>query len=183
MDKLEIIECVLAAQSGDRQAFGRLIEAYQGSVLAVATRRLGNFAEAQELTQEVFLHAMEKIAQLKQPECFGGWLRSIANRMAINRAVRSKNALAMEPEVLAGTCVESRTPFDAAIEGERAEHLRDGLSRLRKMDRQTLEAFYIDGDSIDEMSHRFDSPIGTIKRRLHMARKRLAEELASLAAV
>ena len=49
------------------------------------------------------------------------------------------------------------------------------------MDRDTLVAFYVNGQSLVEMSDRFDSPVGTIKRRLHVARKRLAKELAAIA--
>ncbi len=56
-----------------------------------------------------------------------------------------------------------------------------GLRRLRAMDRQTLVAFYVEGQSLHEMSDKFRSPLGTIKRRLHVARKRLAKELAELA--
>ena len=48
------------------------------------------------------------------------------------------------------------------------------------MDRETLVAFYVNGQSLVEMSDRFDSPVGTIKRRLHVARKRLAKELADV---
>ena len=45
------------------------------------------------------------------------------------------------------------------------------------MDRETLEAFYVRGHSLLEMSDEFDAPVGTIKRRLHVARKRLAQEM------
>jgi len=183
MTKFELMEFVLAAQAGDRNAFGRLVEAFQGSVFAVAMRRLGNEAEAQELAQEVFIHALRKIGQLKQPECFGGWLRSITTRMAINRAVRRQAVVATEQETLEANCVERANPVEEVLANERASSLRAGLERLGDMDRQTLVAFYLDGHSIEEMSNRFESPVGTIKRRLHMARKRLAVELADMAAV
>jgi RNA polymerase sigma-70 factor (ECF subfamily) len=49
------------------------------------------------------------------------------------------------------------------------------------MDRDTLVAFYVKGRSLVEMSDQFASPVGTIKRRLHVARKRLAKELAGMA--
>ena len=49
------------------------------------------------------------------------------------------------------------------------------------MDRDTLVSFYLDGHTLAEMSEEFDSPVGTIKRRLHVARKRLAKELKALA--
>lgn len=183
MDKQELIELVRLAQQGDREAFGRLVEAYQRAVLAIAERRLGNYAEAQELTQEVFVQALRKIAQLETPECFGGWLRSIAVRMSINRATRRGLTVATEPETMEANCVERETPFDQALANERQAQLRAGLARLKTLDRQTLTAFYIEGHSIDEMSAQFASPVGTIKRRLHIARKRLAEELAGAMAV
>ena len=97
--------------------------------------------------------------------------------MAINRAVRRGPALPTEPETLAATCVNHETPLARAIEGERKSQLRDGLSRLRAMDRDTLVAFYVKGRSLLEMSDDFDAPVGTIKRRLHVARKRLAKEV------
>ncbi|MEK6234952.1 MAG: sigma-70 family RNA polymerase sigma factor [Planctomycetales bacterium] len=183
MNKEQITEFVIAAQAGDRQAFGQLVEAFQQTVIAIAMRRLGNHAEAQELAQEVFIHALRKIHQLKNPICFASWLRSIAGRMAINRAVRRRSVVATEQETLEATCVDRDTPLDQALANERCVQLRAGLSRLRDLDRQTLVAFYIDGDSIQQMSNRFSSPVGTIKRRLHMARKRLAEELSDMAAV
>ncbi|MEI8021607.1 MAG: sigma factor-like helix-turn-helix DNA-binding protein, partial [Schlesneria sp.] len=60
------------------------------------------------------------------------------------------------------------------------DQLWGGLKRLRSLDRQTLVAFYFEGQSLIEMSDRFRSPVGTIKRRLHTARIRLREELAHL---
>ncbi len=173
---------VLAAQRGNQEAFGQLVESFQRSVYAIAVRRLRNHAEAQELVQEVFVQVLRKIGQLREPECFAGWLRSITTRMAINRQVRRGNVLSAEREVLDAACIERRTPLVAALERERAGQVRDGLGRLRSLDRQTLEAFYVEGRSLIEMSGDFQSPVGTIKRRLHVARKRLARELEELVA-
>jgi len=75
------------------------------------------------------------------------------------------------------------TPLAAAITGERRARVQDGLNRLRDLDGATLIAFYVDGQSLAEMSDEFQAPLGTIKRRLHVARKRLAKEVASLVAV
>ena len=111
------------------------------------------------------------------PACFAAWLRSITHRMAINRAVRRGPDIPTEPETLAAACVELGTPLDAALTGERNSQLRAGLARLRELDRDTLEAFYVKGQSLLEMSDAFDAPVGTIKRRLHVARKRLAKEV------
>ncbi|MGD9649112.1 MAG: RNA polymerase sigma factor, partial [Pirellulales bacterium] len=170
LENLTVAELVRAAQEHDREAFGLLAERYERAVYATALRRLRNHAEAQELVQEVFVQALRKLRQLRTPECFGGWLRSITVRMAINRASRAQPALATEPATLAATCVETRTPLADALDNERRREVRKSLRRLRPLDRETLLAFYVKGHSLVEMSDNFASPVGTIKRRLHVAR-------------
>lgn len=182
-EKTELIRLVVAAQRGDRQAFGRLFERFERHVMAIALRRLGDYTEAQELCQDVFIQAMNKIEQLREPEAFAGWLRSITNRMAINRLVRRPIDRAMEQEALDAACVETATPLSSVLAGERQEQVRAGLKQLGRMDRETLVAFYVRGQSLIEMSDRFDAPVGTIKRRLHVARKRLARHIEEFAAV
>ena len=173
-------ELVIAAQGGDQVAFGLLYERFQPVVIAIAMRRLRNMTDAQELAQDVFVQAMQKLTQLRQPECFAGWLRSITVRMSINRAVRRAPSVSVEPEMLAATLATDRSPLDDALTAEREDQVREGLGRLRDMDRETLEAFYVRGQSLIQMSDEFDAPIGTIKRRLHVARKRLAKEVEEM---
>ncbi len=182
-DSTDLATLVAAAQEGDRQAFGEIVDRYEGMVRSVALRRLGDYAEAQELCQEVFIKAMQRLHQLKEPAALGGWLRQITVRMAINRQVRRKPTVSAEPQTLEATCIDGRTPLDSALTSERASQVRDGLDRLGELDRSTLVAFYVHGASLNEMSASFEAPVGTIKRRLHVARKRLAVELESLQAV
>ncbi len=177
---LTVAGLVELAQDQDRAAAGELFERYQNMVLSVAYRRMGSFTDAQELVQEVFVQALQKLDQLRKRECFGSWLRQITVRMAINRMVRGDRAVSTEPVTLEATIMSNETPDDRAITGERAQFVRNGLDQLREMDRDTLVAFYVDGQSLIEMSHRFDAPIGTIKRRLHVARQRLAKEIDHL---
>ncbi len=183
LDKERIAELVRATQAGDRLAFGELYEAFERQVFAISVRRLRNHAEAQELCQDVFIQALCKIEQLRVAECFGPWLCAITQRMAVNRLARRKSLAYAEPEVLEGAEVENVTPLARVLEAEREEQVRDGLRRLGDMDRETLMAFYVEGHSLAEMSDEFSAPLGTIKRRLHVARKRLAKEMESLVAV
>ncbi|HIM28839.1 MAG TPA: sigma-70 family RNA polymerase sigma factor, partial [Planctomycetes bacterium] len=149
-----------------------------------ALRRLGDFNEAQELCQDVFVQAMLKVGQLREPNCFAGWLRSITHRMAINRMVRRPHDLPTEQEALEAACVaKGMDPLAFVIAHENEDLLRESLDRLRDLDRETLVAFYVKGQSLLEMSDEFDAPLGTIKRRLHVARKRLAKEMDVLVAV
>lgn len=176
----EITELVLQAQAGDRQAYGQLIERFQPTVYAVALARLRNPSEAQELAQEVFLHGMKKLPQLRDVQCFAGWLRQITVRMAINRLTRRGPIQKVEAEVLDGAVATGASPLETLIQTEQAGELYRALEQLKPVDRATLVAFYIRGRTLKQMSREFETPIGTIKRRLHVARNRLKEVLERL---
>lgn len=180
METEEYLSLVIDAQSGCRVSFGELVLQFESTVFAIAMRRLKNQAEAAELTQDVFVQAMRKLNQLREPERFPGWLRRITVRLAINRAVRRPPVTPQDPEVLVAINSDTRSPLEDLMSGERADQVWGGLKRLRSLDRQTLVAFYFEGQSLIEMSDRFRSPVGTIKRRLHTARIRLKEELAHM---
>ena len=182
MTEQELITVVLRARDGDRIAYGELVERFQSTVYAVALARLRNPTEAQELTQEVFLHAMKKLPQLRDVQCFPGWLRQITVRMAINRMTRSGPLHKVEPEVLENTEAAGISPLDEMVRAELREELWRGLERLKAIDRATLVAFYIRGHSLKQMSREFETPVGTIKRRLHVARNRLRKQLERAAA-
>lgn len=170
-DDLAIV--VRRAQSGDRDAFGTLVEQFQPTVYAIGLRRLGNASDALELTQEVFLHVLKRIGQLREPERFAGWLRQVAVRMAINRATRRVAPPCVEAGVLEGASGQLDEPLDQLISRERADRLWEALGRLKSLDREALDAFYIRGHSLLEIAEMLDVPLGTVKRRLHTARKRL----------
>ena len=177
LDNFTVAQLVTLAQEGDRDAMGELFERYQPAIVALAMRRVRNAHEAEELAQDVFIQAMQKVSQLRVPEAFGGWLRQIVHRMAINRVTRGRLSVACDPETLEATCVDDASPVTVAEDREQADAVRMGLTRLGDIDQQTLRAFYLQGQTLIEMSDRFDAPVGTIKRRLHTARKRLAETM------
>ncbi|MDE0737274.1 MAG: sigma-70 family RNA polymerase sigma factor [Pirellulaceae bacterium] len=178
-----LAERVRSAQNGCRRAFGELFEQFHQSVYAVTLKYSRNKHTAEELSQDVFIQAMEKIGQLRQPECFGAWLRAIARRMTINQQSRNRSCLSLVPEMLSEDLSGAILPSEALLEKERAEVVQQGLDQLGTMDRQTLVAFYLRHQSLATMSHEFEAPLGTIKRRLHVARRRLANEIDPLMAV
>jgi RNA polymerase sigma-70 factor (ECF subfamily) len=169
----EVTILVERAQAGDRSAYGELVRRFQGSVYAMALTRTRDPQEAQELAQEVFVHGMRKLPQLRDPRCFAGWLRKITARMAINRLTRRGPVSGAEPEVLDHVEGRVRGPVEEIERTEAKAELHQGLKRLKDLDRQTLEAFYLRGRSLKQMSREFETPVGTIKRRLHVARLRL----------
>jgi RNA polymerase sigma-70 factor (ECF subfamily) len=174
---IEIKDLVERAQAGDRQAYGELIERFQPTVYAVALARLRNPTEAQELAQEVFLHGMKKLPQLRDAQCFAGWLRQITVRMAINRLTRRGPLQKAEAEVLENAEAVQASPLDELVKAEQAQALYRCLDRLKPIDRATLVDFYLRGRSLKQMSRDLETPVGTIKRRLHVARNRLKKQL------
>ncbi len=173
----EITVLVEKAKIGDREAFGELVVRFQNSVFAMALTRVRDPLEAQELAQDVFVHAMRKLPQLRDARCFAGWLRRITARMAINRLTRRGPLFGADPEMLDAIQANGRTPVEALEVGEAVGQLKQGLAQLKPLDRQTLEAFYLRGRSLKQMAREFEVPTGTIKRRLHVARARLKDAL------
>ena len=173
----EITSLVERARAGDRAAYGDLVERFQPTVYAVALSRLRNPTEAQELAQEVFLHGMKKLAQLRDAQCFAGWLRQITVRMAINRLTRRGPLHKADSEALDHAEAAGASPLEEMVKAEQAAELYRGLERLKPVDRATLVAFYLRGRSLKQMSREFETPVGTIKRRLHVARNRLKKVL------
>ena len=176
----EIIHLVERAQVGDREAYGELVTRFQGSVYAMALTRVKNPLEAQELAQDVFVHAMKKLPQLRDPRCFAGWLRQITARMAINRVTRRGVLFGASPDLLDAIADKVRSAEEHVAVGEAVGQLKVGLTRLKTLDRLTLEAFYLHGRSLKQMAREFEVPTGTIKRRLHVARLRLREVLETI---
>jgi RNA polymerase sigma-70 factor (ECF subfamily) len=172
----ELEKLVAAARQGSREAMDKLCNRFRGMVMSIAIARLGDWHEADDLCQDAFLQAFRKLDQLQADAAFVGWLQTIVVRMAINRGTRRARTTNVEQEFLENTIEDRRAAFDHAVREEEAETVWDKLQALRALDRDTLVAFYIDGQTLIEMSNRFDAPIGTIKRRLHTARKRLAKK-------
>src|SRR5262249_9178222 len=98
-------------------------------------------------------------------------------RMGINRLTRRGPVRGAEPSMLENVEAIQQSPLEDLVRTEQKEELWAGLERLKPVDRATLVAFYIHGRSLKQMSREFETPIGTIKRRLHVARNRLREHL------
>src|SRR5205823_11970692 len=134
--------------TGDRGAYGELFERFRTTVYGIALARLRNPAEAEELVQEVFLHGMRKLPQLREPNCFAGWLRQITVRMALNRLTRRGPVQGVEPEVLEQAESAGNGPLTELLRAEQRDALHRGLNRLKPLDRATLAAFYLHGQSL-----------------------------------
>ena len=90
MERESDVQLIQKILSGDEAAFGILVEKHQKSVHALAWRKVGDFHDAEEITQDTFLQVYKKLPTLKDPYKFAGWLYVIANRRCLDW-IRKKN--------------------------------------------------------------------------------------------
>lgn len=84
----DCVPLVRAARAGDRDAYGELYRRFSRAVHGVLLARLPR-ADAEDLVQDVFLHAMTRLKELREPTAFCGWLCTIARRRAVDHYRRA----------------------------------------------------------------------------------------------
>ena len=175
-DDVQLIHDVL---SGDDAAFGILVEKYQKSVHALAWRKIGDFHYAEEITQDTFLRAYQKLSTLKNPNLFAGWLYVIANRICLNwirqqnptiQSLEDTSVKELEKSAYARYVSEQRET--QAIE-HRYEIVEKLLGKLPESERTVVTLHYLGEMTAKEIGRFLGVSVKTIHSRLHRARKRL----------
>ena len=159
---------VLAVFAGDKAAYGKLYDRYAPLVRAVCYDMTGNLADAQDLAQDVFMRAYEKLGHLRDPDRFGKWLVGIARlrckewqRQRLrsqNKNIGLNDAQAVAPD----------PPDDS-----RVELLREMITTLPEKERLALHAFYLQNSSADNARKVLGLSRSGFYRVLERARKRL----------
>jgi RNA polymerase sigma-70 factor (ECF subfamily) len=172
-------ELVRAAQGGDAASLGLLLERHRAPLYALALRFLGHGPEAQDAVHDAFLIALRKIAQLRDPEAVGAWLRAILHNACVTRLRRRHDELLTE-EV--PRSVERRTAEPSAEEAIDRLAMREwvwtALSTLPEALRVTAMLRYFGSyPSYQEISLILGVPVGTVRSRLNQAKTRLAGAL------
>jgi RNA polymerase sigma-70 factor (ECF subfamily) len=176
-DGADVAALAWRARAGDRAAYGELFERYWAGVRTVLLGWLRDEAEADDVAQDVFLHGLRKLAQLRDVRCFGGWLKQIAVRRALNRLSRRRAVACLSG--LEQLPASGPGPLAMALREELRRQVRRGLKRLRPLYRVVVEKHYMQGLSLQEISDQLHTPLGTVKRRLHTARVQLREYFES----
>ncbi len=178
-DDFELIQEVL---SGDETAFSALVEKYQKSVHALAWRKIGDFHIAEEITQDTFLLAYQRLASLKNPGQFAGWLYVIANRQCKAwfrkkrmdmKSLDSTSEKTLEKTAYADYVCEQRE--DAAVE-HRRKIVQKLMEKLPESERTVMVLHYLGEMSCEEISKFLGVSSNTVKSRLKRARERLQNE-------
>ena len=188
MERENDVQLIHAVLSGDDSAFNTLVEKYQKSVHALAWRMIGDFHYAEEITQDAFLRAYQKLSTLKDPSQFLRWLHVITERLCLNWLRKQKSE--KQSQSLEDTPMEEIAKSDyahyvlEARETEATEHrleiVKKLLDKLPEGERTVMVLYYLGEMTTKEIGAFLDVSVETIRTRLHRARKRLREEEALL---
>jgi RNA polymerase sigma-70 factor (ECF subfamily) len=164
---------------GDLDAFSQLVERYRLDVFRVAASIVGP-DEADDVTQDAFLRAFHKLDTLRG-DSFRSWLLRIAHNRALN-VVAKRSPVLVDP-LEEGQRLEgeerrpAQGPASSLEESERRARLASKLGQLRPAHRSVLVLRDLEGFSYEEIAEVTDSPLGSVKGRLHRAREELIELL------
>ncbi len=159
---------------GEERAFEGVYRQHRGRLYGLAFRLSGRQAEAEEITQEVFLRAWEHRAGFESPDHLRRWLRRVAVNLWINRLRRQRPAELDSEAALAALPAGGRGPGEAAtarLDVERA------LAALPARQRAVVVLFDIYGLRHEEIAESLGMTGGASKVTLHHARRRLKEIL------
>lgn len=174
-------------KAGDRMAFDELISAHQDRVLNTAFRLMGNYEEALDLTQEVFLNCFRKIGNFKGDSALSTWLYRITVNTAknrwkyqqsrgINRTTSLDAPMEADDEERVKQFPDSQpTPRKVATDREAMAFLEEHLQHLAEEHREVLVLRYIEELSYEEIAEILKLSLGTVKSRIHRARNELRD--------
>ncbi len=175
----QLIQRVL---SGDDTAFSALVRKYQKSVHALAWRKIGDFHIAEDITQETFLQAYQKLSTLKKPQRFASWLYVIAanyckmwlrKKHLSTQSLEDTSSAQLEKATYSGYVIEENERTTAEAQREIVKKL---LAKLQESDRTVITLYYLGGMNYEQISEFLGVSVSAIKSRLHRARQRLKKE-------
>ena len=178
-DDTQLIQRVL---DGDDTAFSALVKKYQRSVHALAWRKIGDYHIAEDITQDTFLKAYQRLSTLKKPQRFASWLYVIAanhcstwlrKKRLWTQSLEDTNSAQFEKATYSGHVIEENERTTAEAQREVVKKL---LAKLKESDRTVITLYYLGGMTYEEISEFLGVSVAAIKNRLYRARRRLKEE-------
>jgi RNA polymerase sigma factor (sigma-70 family) len=166
--------------NGDKVAFGFLVDKYKASVYALAYYRLRNFEDSEDITQEVFIEAYQRLHTLRRWDSFSVWLYSITSNMC-KEFLRSKSRR-RDREFIAdqNTSILKNESINSYHENKVYESLREALDTLPDIYQQVLTLYYLGGMTSEEISKLLGISSATIRQRMSRARSQLREEIVTM---
>ena len=186
MEKENDVQLIRRILSGNDEAFSVLVRKHQKSIHALAWRKVGDFHIAEEITQDTFLQVYKNLAQLKNPNQFGGWIYVIANRLCLKWL--QKNKLPMQS--LDDTPMEEIEEVsytrhasgqrETEVAEDRHELVKRLLAQLPESERTVVTLYYLGEMTAKEIGKFLGVSVNTVKSRLRRGRERLQERQEEL---
>jgi RNA polymerase sigma-70 factor (ECF subfamily) len=170
----------------DAQQFEALLRNYQNMVFSTAMRLVANTAEAEDISQEVFLKAYERFSELSGDARVGGWLKTVAINLSLNHLSRYRARWSFFSEILhrdpAGdeAEIEFAAPDDveeASSVAERRTMVEHALRQLPNAQRVPLVLFHLEGMKYEEIAAKLGVSLGKVKTDIFRGRETLRNKL------
>ena len=167
-------DLIVRARRGANDAFGELVSRYQTGVFNVCYRLLHERVEAEDLAQETFMRAYDRLHTFDIEREFGPWIRRIAANLCLNQLESQKASVELDEERDAD---ETQRPEATAEIRERSTQIREALGSLPPHYRVVIELRHYQEMSYEEIAAELNIPLSDVKSHLFRARKILAEKL------
>ena len=164
------------ARGGDAAAFDTLVRRYLSPAFAVALARVGEPADAEDICQDAFITALQRLDECRKPEQFGAWLLQIVRNRAhdLRRFHAVRAALPLESVEIAAP---RESPERDAERAELREDLLEAVQELTELQREVLLLYDFEGWSHREIAQKLGISEGSARVHLFNGRKALRELL------
>lgn len=179
-------ELIRRCLSGQTDSFGLLVERYQHRLYHALVQVLGSSHDAQDVAQDAFVHALEKLQTFRGQSAFYSWLFRIALNTAASARRKRKRMTSSVDVVKESTGVEpidrrpATDPTYALDVSDRQRLVNQALDKLPQEFRVVLVLKEVDGMSYGEIAEICECPVGTVRSRLHRARQEMLGQLRVL---
>lgn len=173
---------VQASRAGDRQAFGRIVARYQTLVCSLAYSATGSIARSQDIAQETFVAAWQRLSSLREPGRLRAWLCGIARNLSRNSVRRSGRQPVDQAEPLAVAetlAAPDAAPPQQAISHEEEAILWRALAEIPETYREPMILFYRQQQSVEAVARALELSEDAVKQRLSRGRVLLQEQVAA----
>ena len=171
---------VSQTQRGETEAFSELVRRYQNSVFNVCYRMLAERRDAEDLTQETFIRAHQRLGSFDKDRAFGPWIRRVAANLCLNhiKAQKPATALIHDERVYQHDTVEKNPEGKQQLREEKG-NIRAAILELSANYRAVIELRHYQEMSYKEISSQLNIPVSDVKSHLFRARKLLAKRIRS----
>jgi len=185
-------DVVLEARAGRQAAYRELVRRYERPIFSLIYRMVRNREQAEDLSQETFVKALNAIESYRPEYKFSSWIFKIANNVSIDHLRRREldtlsldgSPHALTPEAIQASALQLGDRQETALEELEAKELGGeievAIAALRPEYRACILLRHVEGRPYEEIATMLDLPLGTVKTYIHRARGELRQALAHL---